>query len=369
MCEEIVDAALGRLQQNLSAQETLDLQLESIRACRDRLAADGINLNAFNFVEIANDMAMVLTALNCQKFCIYGTSAGTIVAQHVLRAYPDRVSSVVIDSSVPLGRKTLQAENPSNGTRALHLLFEACKKDPACSHNYPDLEANFDGVIARLDENPVTVSTEDPRTGEELKIVFNGDRLAEALFMAVAQTPMIPTLPGFIHSLIQEDYSVLETIPWAAMPPMNFAHGLGFSAMCAEFNTLTEEEIVLEGRFPNFEASLANMSWGPKALIRNCAVWNVESLAPMTRTAVRSDVPILMLTGEMDTMTPPAWSHDLAETLSNGYVYEITGFGHSPTFYGPCPASLALQFLKDPTVAPDASCISDMKMSFNMPSG
>ncbi|HUV12080.1 MAG TPA: hypothetical protein VMY18_00485, partial [Acidobacteriota bacterium] len=33
MCEEIVDSAFDRLQQNLSAEETLDLQVQSIRAC------------------------------------------------------------------------------------------------------------------------------------------------------------------------------------------------------------------------------------------------------------------------------------------------------------------------------------------------
>jgi len=368
MCGEIVDAALGRLQKNLSAEETLDLQLQSIRACRERLVEEGINLDAFNFVEIAADMAMVMTALNYEKFSIYGTSAGTIVVQHVLRDYSDRVTSVVVDSTVPIGRKTFQVENPSNGARALHLLFEACANDPACAQAYPDLESKFDGVIAKLNEEPVTISTQDPRNGEGLKLVFTGDRLAEALFMAVAQTPMIPALPGFIYSLVQEDYKVLETIPWAAMPPMNFSEGLGFSAMCSEFNTLTEEEIVLDGRFPNFENSLANMSWGPKALIKNCEVWGVQSLASKTRIAVESDVPTLILAGQLDSLTPPAWAHDAAETLSNGHFYEIPGFGHSPTFSGSCPASLALQFLKDPTVAPDASCISEMKIIFNVPS-
>ena len=368
LCDEIVDAAFERLQQDLSGEETLDLQRKSVRACWERLGAEGINLNAFNFVEIAADMAMVMTALQYEKFSIYGTSAGTIVAQHVMRDYPDRVSSVIIDSTAPLGRKTLQAENPANGARALHLLFEACAKDPACSRAYPDLESQFDGVIAKLNEEPVTVPAQDPRTGEELEIVFNGDRLAEALFMAGAQTPMIPALPGLIHLLIQEDYGVLKTITWAAMPPPgDFAHGLGHSAMCSEFNTLTEEDIVFEGRFPAFENSLADMSWGPKALIKNCEVWEIEALAPKTRIPVRSNIPTLILAGQLDSMTPTAWAQEAAETLSNSYLYEIPGFGHSPTFSGPCPASLALQFLKDPTVAPDDSCISEMKITFNVP--
>ena len=76
----------------------------------------------------------------------------------------------------------------------------------------------------------------------------------------------------------------------------------------------------------------------------------------------------MILAGQLDSLTPPAWAHHAAETLSNGHLYEIPGFGHSPTFSGSCPASLALQFLKDPTVAPDASCISEMKITFNVPS-
>jgi pimeloyl-ACP methyl ester carboxylesterase len=369
LCPEIVDAAFSRLQEDISGRETLDLQTESVRACRERLRAEGIELNAFNFAEIAADLAMVMTALKYEKFSIYGTSAGTIVAQHVMRLYPDRIKSVIIDSTAPLGRETLQAENPSNGSRGLHVLFESCANDPACSRAYPGLEANFDSVISKLNEKPVTVSAQDPRTGGNLDVVINGDRLAEMLFMATAQTPMIPAIPGLIYRLEQEDYEVLKAIAWAAMPPPgDFSHGLGHSAMCSEFNTLAEEDIVFEGRFPAFESALADMSWGPKALIKNCGVWDIDPIASKTRIPVESDVPTLILAGQLDTLTPSAWADTAAQTLTNSYVYEIPGFGHSPTFYGPCPASLALQFLKDSTRAPDASCVSEMEVSFSLPS-
>ncbi len=369
LCPEIVDAAFDRLQEDISGEETLALQTESVRACRDRLQSEGIELNAFNFAETASDMAMVMTALDYERFSIYGTSAGTIVAQHVMRAYPGRLKSVIIDSTAPLGRKTLQAENPSNGSRSLHLLLESCADDADCSPAYPGLEAGFDSVISNLNEEPVTVSAQDPRTGGTLEIVINGDRLAEMLFMANSQTPMIPAMPGLIYRLEQKDYQVLKSLAWAAMPPPgDFAHGLGQSAMCSEFNTLNEEDILLDGRFPAFEKALADMSWGPRAMIKNCAVWDIEPIAPQTRIPVESDLPTLIIAGQLDSMTPPAWSATAAQTLSNSYVYEIPGFGHSPTFQGPCPASLALQFLKDPSHAPDASCISEMKISFNLPS-
>jgi len=82
---------------------------------------------------------------------------------------------------------------------------------------------------------------------------------------------------------------------------------------------------------------------------------------------VESNVPTLILAGEMDILCPPAWARDAARTLTNVHVFEIPGFAHSPTFGGQCPASLALQFVADPSKSPDASCLEGLKLSFALP--
>ena len=89
----------------------------AVSICSERLEKEGVNLRAFTFEAMADDLAMVMTALGYETFNVYGTSAGTVVAQHLLRDHPQRLRSVVIDSSVPLGRKTLQAEMPANAAR------------------------------------------------------------------------------------------------------------------------------------------------------------------------------------------------------------------------------------------------------------
>ena len=126
---------------------------------------------------------------------------------------------------------------------------------------------------------------------------------------------------------------------------------------------------VFDGSFPNFEKTLLNMSWGPRAMIKNCASFEVTPTASSTRAAVESDIPTLILTGQFDTMTPPVWSRFAADTLSQSYLFEIPGYGHSATFAGPCPASMAIQFLQDPSKAPDASCVAEMKPEFALPEG
>ena len=55
-----------------------------------------------------------------------------------------------------------------------------------------------------------------------------------------------------------------------------------------------------------------------------------------------------------------AWGEMAAETLSNSYVYTVTGYGHGPSRRGECPRSIVMDFLNDPTTEPDTSCLDEL---------
>ena len=82
------------LDQDLSAEDKKALRLELVTACRDRFVKAGVNLDAYNSVENAADIAMAVSALGYGEFNLYGGSYGTMLAQHVMRDFPDRVRSV-----------------------------------------------------------------------------------------------------------------------------------------------------------------------------------------------------------------------------------------------------------------------------------
>jgi hypothetical protein len=63
---------------------------------------------------------------------------------------------------------------------------------------------------------------------------------------------------------------------------------------------------------------------------------------------------------EYDPVTPPDWGRLAAETLDNSFFYELPGIGHGAMCSNKCGLELSLQFLADPTAAPDASCVSDL---------
>ena len=93
-------------------------------------------------------------------------------------------------------------------------------------------------------------------------------------------------------------------------------------------------------------------------------MWGLDKIDPTSNEPVHSDVPVLLMAGQFDSLTPPRWAQEVAATLTNSYLFEIKGFAHSPTFGGECPASMALQFFDDPSQPPDSSCLEALKIEF-----
>ena len=82
---------------------------------------------------------------------------------------------------------------------------------------------------------------------------------------------------------------------------------------------------------------------------------------------VRSDVPVLLVAGTLDSLTPPSWAREVAETLPNSHLVEVEVYSHSPSFAGECTAMMALGFFADPTTAPEESCLADLQLRFALP--
>ena len=80
-----------------------------------------------------------------------------------------------------------------------------------------------------------------------------------------------------------------------------------------------------------------------------------------------SDVPALILAGELDPITPPAYGELAAQTLSRSYFFELRGLGHgvlaaqsSETARPRCAMQLLSSFVDDPLRPPDSGCLAGL---------
>ena len=93
-------------------------------------------------------------------------------------------------------------------------------------------------------------------------------------------------------------------------------------------------------------------------------LWAVSPTAdPVSTQPVTSNVPTLVLAGEFDPVTPPAWSALAAETLSNSQYVLLSGESHGVST-SDCGNSIIQEFLADPSGAVDTSCAGETRVSF-----
>src|SRR6185503_4363893 len=81
-----------------SANSGINSYEQAMHACYNRLISQGIDLNGFNSLQNAADVADIIHALGYQQMTLYGVSYGTRLALTTMRLYPSVVRATVLDS-------------------------------------------------------------------------------------------------------------------------------------------------------------------------------------------------------------------------------------------------------------------------------
>jgi pimeloyl-ACP methyl ester carboxylesterase len=359
VCEEVYQAQEGMVEQDLKGAEANEILLAGMRDCHDRLVREGVNLSAFNNVETAADIAMIMTALGYDRFNLFGSSAGTLVAQHVMRDYPERVRSVVLNATVAMGNPFLKEMIP-NAARALQRLFRMCEEDDACRAAYPEMEKRFLAYLDELNRTPVTVQLVSPDSGVDVSFVLNGDRLATWIFASMYGNTQIPAT---LKRLMGGDYTELQKSAQIFFPLRRFAYGLSYSIFLAEYMDFEPDDTRIEDKYAAYADGIS-LFFGAHLLAQAQSVWKVEPVDRRLSRPFESDIPTLLLNGELDHVLPPAYIERITAHWSNSHVFVFPGVAHSPIDSHGCAYAMALAFVDDPATAPDGSCLKGLKHAF-----
>jgi len=360
-CPELTEFTYETLDDDLTAEEAATASLEAYQQCRDRLVGAGVNLSAYNSAENAADLADLRVALGYEEWNLFGISYGTRLALTTMRDHPEGIRSVILDSTYPL-EVNLYAENPVNMERAFDVFFAGCAADPECSAAYPDLEATFYDLVEKLNDEYITISITHPFTGESYDALINGDAIVGFLFQALYATEIIPLLPQVIYAVQNEDYGFFGQLEGAFLANIDFfSAGMQQSVQCSEEISFSQPEDLASAteNYPEFE-SYFERTMLDETLFQLCTLWDVAAADAVENEPVTSDIPTLVLAGEYDPVTPPAWGQQVAAVLPNSYFFEFPGVGHGASISGECPLSVTLAFLDDPTTEPDAACVAEM---------
>jgi pimeloyl-ACP methyl ester carboxylesterase len=358
-CPEVAAADMRVLTEPHSRAEKVAWELEALLACGERLRAEGIELGQYHSAASAADLEELRQALGYGPWNLFGLSYGTRLALTSLREQPGSLRSLTLDSVYPPSVH-LYAEMPANMDRVLQKMFAGCAADASCSREVPDLEATFYELVARLDREPVWVAAQTP-DGRSVEVWVDGSELIALTYRMFYNSAVIPRLPEMILQASRGDYSQLAALEGRRLRrggTGSFSHGTYFAVQCREEIPFADEPTMQRAvaGYPRLARFFAGIIENTTMINTLCQSWNIDAANELENAPVAGGVPALLLAGEYDPITPPAWAEQAATTLPGAQLVRFPGTGHATITRGGCTFGLIASFLAQPGAPLDTSC-------------
>lgn len=296
------------------------------------------------------DLERVREALGIARFNLAGGSYGTRVALEYLRRHPGAIRSVFLDSVVP-PELALGQDHARNLDDSLRGIAARCSADAACRERFGDVGATLRALQRQAREAPRQVTFRHPRTWAPLAAPFNEGALAAVARMfayAPQSSALLPLLLSEAARGRPEPLLAQAELLYASLGG-ELAHGMELSVICAEDADLLRER-------PEDRDTLLGDAI-PGLLRAQCEVWPHGRRPDDFKQPVASDVPVLLLSGEHDPVTPPRYADQVAKTLPNSRHLVARGQGHTPQVAGCMPRLLQAFVEKPDPKGLDASCL------------
>jgi len=323
--------------------------MAELRAC---IAANTSPLRAYTTLAAARDLERVRLALGYGAVNLWGGSYGTRLAQTYARAYPSSVRALVLDG-VAAPDQVIPAGGRDSQT-ALDGVFAACAKDAACHKAYPNLRAEFDGLVKRLEAGDVRLSLPNPRTAEQTSFTMSSDRFLGTVHNILYAPADARRLPFLIHNASHgrwQPFIARQNLAGDFGSDASVSMLLHFAVVCAEDVPRFTPEL-MKADAAVLARPLAEMM--PKLCKEDIKVPVVPYVTP-----TRIDAPALLLSGALDPVTPPHRAASAARSMAHAQQIVVANAGHGVSQLG-CAPRLLRAFLDHPQDKLDAACMAEI---------
>jgi pimeloyl-ACP methyl ester carboxylesterase len=328
----------------------------ALRSCLAGLEDAGLDPSTYTTSPAMDDLDDVRAALGYPTIDLWGGSYGTRAALTYLRQHPDHTRAVVLDGVDPPSMSLIVA-SAENAERAFDKVFAACNADPACARTFPDLRTKLVTLLASLAAHPVTTTLADPTTGAPTEVTITRTTFLLDLHGLLYKPEIAALLPLVIDSASHGDFA-----PFAAQAVSSSAigdqisEGMYFSVVCAEDAPLATPEAVAAHTKDTMMGDAFAQS-----ILGVCSFWPKGPVPADFHDPVASAVPVLLLSGDLDPVTPPSRAEEARAKLTASTAVVVPATGHITSSTG-CVPDLVEGFVDHASVAGlDLGCVAKVR--------
>jgi len=336
--------------------EDVTIELKAV-AERCRAEHSDVDVRQFTLENIMRDTDAILSALDYDQVNLWGGSYGTKSVSLFLKRYPERVRSIIVDGVLPPDA-SLFASAPSSAERALTKLAEDCKAQPSCHAAFPHFKQQVNDLVERAVNGDLRFKGIDPISGKFMEFDLEFEIVVESLRSVMYSAEGTTVLPYVVNEAHTGNLvPMLTSLLHSSAAPSTMYLGATMSLLCGEDVANIDAASAAAAGEGSFARDSYYRIWSDY-----CSGWDymepttVDFFAP-----AEGPVPALILSGDLDPVTPPALGAHWAEGFPNGRHIVVSGTGHN-TSYAACMPELLGEFLESLDAdALDTSCLDHLE--------
>jgi pimeloyl-ACP methyl ester carboxylesterase len=329
----------------------------------------------------ADDLAAVLDALDIPIINLYGDSYGTWFSQTFAGRHPERLRSMVLDSAYPVRGQS--PWYPEIGPAARFAFDAACQRSPTCSGLSGNSMHRIGLLLASLRANPFRGYAHD---GDGILRYTRANATTLAYLMVSNSTTSVvyreldPAARAYLEDgnaapllrLLAEN-QVAGQSGAPATPYTEYSQATFVSVSCSDYPQIYDMTLGLPKRKAQRDQAIANEQqqhpnvYAPftiaefdampldTSVFDLCLDWPPPVVAPIPPGqpvpphAQFTKAPVLVLSGDLDSLTPAMQGKRAARLFENGRQiivpnsFHVTADGDEDN----CASVIAVQFVRD----------------------
>ncbi len=311
--------------------------LAQARAYAQRCAAQlstRADLRFYSTTDAIQDLDDVRRAIGASQINLMGISYGTRVAQQYAKRYPGHTRTLTLDGVAP-NSLVIGNEFARNLESSLDRQFARCASDRGCAQRLGDPRQRLNALMAQLKTHPPQVDYRDAVTGQAKSEAMTTDHIATLARMFAYAPQIAGLLPLELNEAAQGRYAPLMALSKLldGMLGEELTAGMQLSVICTE----DAGELQVDPKDANSLLGTQMVA----SLQAQCAVWPHGARPADFRKPLTGKVPVLILSGEFDPVTPPRYGDEVLRSLPNARHLIVRGQGHNVLPVGCMPKVFA----------------------------
>jgi pimeloyl-ACP methyl ester carboxylesterase len=342
---------LGKTEDLFAHAELLGISEQQVKACRDRLAQHA-DLAHYSTYQAVRDLDLVRAALGYERINLWGGSYGTRAGMVYQQLFPERTRTVILDGLAPY-EVLLPQHNAREAQRALDFTFQACAADAACRQLLPDPAGALARIQTALEKAPARARIVHPRLGTPLDVVVTPSLLAGTLRVLLYSADSAGAIPFLLRRVEEGDWAPLMTAALEVGESSGRTMAIGFTlaVLCNEDVARIDPAEATRLAAGTMVGSTELNGW-----TSSCSEWPRTELPENFFQLSPSNVPALLLSGELDPIVPPYWGEKAAALFPRGRHVVVPGTAHNTSHVGCVPKLIASFLERGNTEGLDIAC-------------